>query len=130
MSFSFFDEIDSSSSQKNSEIVMNYLITSSIFNQLFFITQKKTTVDYIVYNFPDVALIQAKNGKWGYKNRDGKKTILRPTFELTTSFERRYGSRSIIKYNGKFGLVSSDMEYILFPIYDAVVKEDNEFYKR
>lgn len=63
MSFSFFDEIDSSSSQKNSEIVMNYLMTSSIFNQLFFITQKKTTVDYIVYNFPDVALIQAKNGK-------------------------------------------------------------------
>ena len=63
MSFSFFDEIDSSSSQKNSEIVMNYLMTSSIFNQLFFITQKKTTVDYIVYNFPDVALVQAKNGK-------------------------------------------------------------------
>ena len=63
MSFSFFDEIDSSSSQKNSEIVINYLMTSSIFNQLFFITQKKTTIDYIVYNFPDVALVQAKNGK-------------------------------------------------------------------
>lgn len=72
---------------------------------------------------------QAKNGKWGYKDHDGKKTILKPTFELTTSFERRYGSRSIIKYNGKYGLVSSDMEYILFPIYDAVEKEGNEFYK-
>ena len=76
-----------------------------------------------------LAAFKAKNGKWGYKDRAGKKTILKPTFELTTSFGRQYGSRSIIKYNGKYGLISSDMNYILFPIYDAVVKEDGEFYK-
>lgn len=62
MSFSFFDEIDSSSSQKNSESVVEYLFGSSMFSQLFIITQKDMTRDYIISNFSDVTLIQAKKG--------------------------------------------------------------------
>ena len=82
--------------------------------------------------FPLTAF-QARNGKWGYKDREGKKTIIKPTFDITSSFEKRYDrsygkNMAIVKYEGKYGLISLDMDYVLFPVYDRIVKEENNFF--
>jgi len=60
LSFSFFDEIDSQSSEANSEIVYQYILSLNLFEQIFIISQRKSTIDFI-YNNYDVAVYKAEN---------------------------------------------------------------------
>ena len=60
LSFSFFDEIDSQSSEANSEIVYQYILGLNLFEQIFIISQRKSTIDFI-YNNYDVAVYKAES---------------------------------------------------------------------
>ena len=60
LSFSFFDEIDSQSSETNSEIVYQYILGLNLFEQIFIISQRRSTIDFI-YNNYDVAVYKAEN---------------------------------------------------------------------
>lgn len=63
LSFSFFDEIDSQSSEKNSEIVYKYILDLNLFNQIFIISQRRSTIDYIYSNY-DVSVYKAANNTY------------------------------------------------------------------
>lgn len=63
LSFSFFDEIDSQSSEENSEILYNYILSLNLFEQIFIISQRKSTIDFI-YNNYDVSVYKAANNTY------------------------------------------------------------------
>lgn len=62
--FSFFDEVEQAASEKNSDILLKMITTSSLFDQVFIITHKPTVRDTIKSVAPNLITYYVSKGKF------------------------------------------------------------------
>ena len=66
---------------------------------------------------------QGNHRRWGYIDSMGK-FVIEPQFNLASDFNGY--SVAIIEKDGKYGVINSNGEYILNPIYQYILSSDNE----
>lgn len=64
LSFAFFDEIDSTSSEENSIKMYEFLNNTNLFEQFFIITHKKKTVEYIKTQYTNISAYEVSDGQY------------------------------------------------------------------
>ena len=64
LSFAFFDEIDSASSEENSIKMYEFLNNANLFEQFFIITHKKKTVEYIKNQYTNISAYEVSDGQY------------------------------------------------------------------